>query len=172
MEASFPVISENLSTERNPSDRSICSQIISSDQDLLFVETRPIEPSNRCLPTKLVPRETLCFSPILHDLKSFEQSPERQSIYDDPSNASLVITTVWYPEAIRMSIQQPILLTWRRDLLKSSKGEIHPLVQNKTIKLVAWTVSGLDYNRKEFQGRLPTLSLNQEDQVLTEIMNL
>ena len=46
-------------------------------------------------------------------------------------------TQLWYPEAMRMSIHQPILLNWRRDLLKSRKGEIHSLVQNKTLKLVA-----------------------------------
>ena len=37
MEVSFPVISENFSSEVNPRERSICFQIISSDQDLLFV---------------------------------------------------------------------------------------------------------------------------------------
>ena len=94
MEASSPVISENLSTDGNPRDRSICFQIISSDQDLLFVETRSIEPSGKCLPTKLVPQESLFFSPILHDPKGFEQSPQRQSTYDDPCNSSLAITTV------------------------------------------------------------------------------
>ena len=46
-------------------------------------------------------------------------------------------TQLWCPEAMRMSIHQPILLNWRRDLLKSRKGEIHSLVQNKTLKLVA-----------------------------------
>ena len=94
MEASSPVISENLSTDGNPRDRSICFQIISSDQDLLFVEARSIEPSSRCLPTKLVPQESLCFPSILHDPKGFEQSPQRQSTYDDPCNSSLAITTV------------------------------------------------------------------------------
>ena len=94
MEASSPVISENLSTEGNSRDRSICFVNISSDQDLLFVEARSTEPSSRCLPTKLVPQESLCFSPILHDSKSFEQSPERESTYDDPCNSSLAITTV------------------------------------------------------------------------------
>ena len=54
METSSPVISENLSTEGNPRDRSICFQIISSDQDLFYVETRSIESSGKCLPTKLV----------------------------------------------------------------------------------------------------------------------
>ena len=37
---------------------------------------------------------------------------------------------------------------------------------------MAWTVSGSDYKRKEFQGSLPTSSLNQEDQILSQIMNL
>ena len=43
---------------------------------------------------KLVSQESLCFSPILHDPKNFEQSPERESTYDDPCNSSLAITTV------------------------------------------------------------------------------
>ena len=60
-------------------------------------------------------------------------------------------------------------MNWRRDLLKSPNGEIHPLVQNKTLKSVLWTVSRLDY-KKKFQRRLPTLSLSQ-DQVLTQFMN-
>ena len=78
---------------------------------------------------------------------------------------------LWYPEVMKMSMQQPILLTWRRYILKNPKGEIHPLVQKKPLKLVASTVSELDSKRKGFQGRLPTLLLNQEDQVLTQIMN-
>ena len=59
METSSPVISENLSTEGNPRDRYISFQIILSDQDLLFLEARSIEPSSRCLPTKLVPQESI-----------------------------------------------------------------------------------------------------------------
>ena len=100
MEASSQVISENLSIEGNSRDRSIRFQIISSDQDLLFVEARSIEPSSRCLPTKLVPQESLCFSLILHDPKSFEQSPKREGTYVtpkliyDPYNSSLAITNV------------------------------------------------------------------------------
>ena len=43
---------------------------------------------------------------------------------------------LWYPEAKRMFIQQQILLTWRRDLLKNSKGDFDPLFENKTLKLV------------------------------------
>ena len=92
MEASSPFISENLSTEVNPRNRSVYFQTISSDQDLLFVEARSI--AIRYLPTKLVPQKSLRFSPILHDPKGFEQSPQRKSTYDDPCNSSLATTTV------------------------------------------------------------------------------
>ena len=94
MEASSPVFSGDLSVEESLRDRSICFQIISSDQGLLFVETRSTDPSSRCLPTKLVPQESLCFFPILHDPTGFEQSLERQSTYDDPCNSSMGITTL------------------------------------------------------------------------------
>ena len=68
-----------------------------------------------------------------------------------------------------MSTQQPILLTWRKDLLKNPKGQVRPLVQNKTLKLVARNNSKLDYKRKKSQRRLPNLSLNQENQALTQV---
>ena len=108
--------------------------------------------------------------PHLHDPKGLSK------VLKDKVPMMILVTPawppqLWYPEAMRMFIQQLISLTSRRNLLKNPKGEIHLLVQNKTLKLVAWTVSGLDYKRKEFQGRFPTLSLNQEDQVLTQIMN-
>ena len=80
--------------EESPRDRSIRFQIISSNQDLLFVEARSIEPSSRSFPTKFVPQESLCFSPILHDPKGFVQSPQRQSTYDHSCNYSLAITNL------------------------------------------------------------------------------
>ena len=77
---------------------------------------------------------------------------------------------VWYPNILSMSIKSPILLSLRKDPLKYPKEKIHPLVQNKTLQRVAWTVSGLNYKRKEFLRQFLTLSLCQEDQVLIHIM--
>ena len=70
-----------------------------------------------------------------------------------------------------MLINSPILLPWRKTLLKNPRGEIHPLVQNRTLQLVAWTVSRLDCRRREFDRQLPTLSPGQEDQILMQIMS-
>ena len=168
MVASSPVISENLSTEGNPRDRSICFQIISSDQDLLFVESRSMEPSSRCLPTKLVPQESLCFYPILHDPKGFEQSPQRESAYDDPCNSSLAITAVVPRSNENVRTTANFIDLEERFLKKSKRRNSFPCPkQNFKIS----STDGIRAIRKEFQGRLPTLSLNQEDQVLTQIMN-
>ena len=87
----------------------------------------------------------------------------------------ILITLAWttqvsYPKILNMSINSPILLPWKKDLLKNPKREIHPLVQNRTLKLVAWTVSGIDC-RREFQRQLPILSPSQEDQILMQIMS-
>ena len=158
IEASSPFISENLSNEGDLRDRSICFRTISSDQDLFFVEARSIEASSRCLPTKLVPQKSSCFSFILLDPKGFEQSSQGKSLHDDPCNSNLAITSVERGSNENVHATTNFIdLQERSHLLKNPKGEIHPLVQNKTLKLVSWTVSGLDYKRKKFQGRLPAL---------------
>ena len=73
--------------------------------------------------------------PILHDSKVL-RNVLKKSTYDDFATPAWP-SQLWYSEAMGMSMQQPIFLTWRRDLLKRPKGEIHPLAQNKTLKLVA-----------------------------------
>ena len=79
-------------------------------------------------------------------------------------------TQVWYPKIWNISIKSPNLLSWRKDLMKNLKGQTHPLVQNQTLKLVPWTVSGLNCRSGEFQRQLPTLSQSQEDQILIQVM--
>ena len=70
-----------------------------------------------------------------------------------------------------MLIKSPVLLPWRKDLLKNPNREIHTLVQNRSLKLVARMVSGLDCRRRGFQMQLPTLYPGQEDQILMQIMS-
>ena len=112
MEASSPVISENLSIEGNPRYRSICFQIISSDQYLFFGEARSIELSRRCLPTKLVPQESSCFSLILHDL---------ECSYDDPCSSSLAIATA-IPRSNENDHAATNFIDLRKRSLKKLKG--------------------------------------------------
>ena len=127
-------------------------------QDLIFVEIGSIEPSSICLATILVLQKSLCFSPILLDSKGLEEKSQTKSFDDEPCNSSLTTTTVVPRSKCEFSH------------INQLSTKIH-FSQNKTLRLMGQTASRLDYRRKELQGRLSALSLSQEDQVLTQIMN-
>ena len=68
----------------------------------------------------------------------------------------VIITPAWqsqafYPSLLEMSVQSPILLPPQKDLLQSPRGEFHPLILNKTLKLVAWKISGNQKSCRDFQ---------------------
>ena len=58
----------------------------------------------------------------------------------------------WYPLLLSMSIQTPILLPKSLQLLTSPSGKIHPLIENSSLELVAWLVSGIPCLRRGFQA--------------------
>ena len=98
------------------------------------MEARSIEQSSRCLPTKLVPQESLCFSPILHDPKDFEQSPQRQSTYDDPCNISLAISAV-VPKTNGNLYTATNFIGLEERSLKKSKGRISSPCPKQNFKI-------------------------------------
>ena len=55
------------------------------------------------------------------------------------------------------------------NLLLNEQKEIHLLVANKMLMLVAWKVSGNPLLIQDYQSRLPVLPLVLEDEVQTEI---
>lgn len=64
-------------------------------------------------------------------------------------------TQPWYPQLPQMSIERPLLLSRQNSLLRNPLGRVHLLVENKTLRLAAWKISGLDYLCQEFQKQLP-----------------
>ena len=122
IEASSPVISENLSTEGKPRERSVCFQIISSDQDLLFLETKSLESSSRCLPTNW-------FHKSLYAFPAFCMIPNVLSKALKYEVPMMILVTpawplqLWYPEAKRMSN----LTDLKERSLKNPKIKIIPL---------------------------------------------
>jgi len=76
---------------------------------------------------------------------------------------------VWYPQLIRLSRRNPILLPPEMDLLKGVPKRNHPLLENKTLTLAAWIVSGRVCSHREYQSGLQILSLHQEDRVRMQI---
>ena len=48
----------------------------------------------------------------------------------------------WYSTLLEMSIQDPILLPIIPQILKSSVGNTHPIIQNNSFQLIDWLISG------------------------------
>ena len=70
-----------------------------------------------------------------------------------------------------MAIKDAILLPNYPKVLLSLEGKIHPLIQNSSLRLVVWLVSGKVYLQKGYQNMLPTLFQVPEEQILSKIMN-
>ena len=77
----------------------------------------------------------------------------------------------WYRMLLKMFIKNPILLPIHPKSLVIAEGKINPLIQNSSLRLVAWLVSGEFYFQKGYQKRLSTLSKMPEEQVFSQITN-
>ena len=88
---------------------------------------------------------------------------------------SLILVTLtwqtqsWYPELLRLSVRNPIILPLKEDLLKGPQNQQHPLIQNRTIQLAAWVVSGSVWQRKEYQKEFQTSLSDQEEKLLSQL---
>ena len=56
-------------------------------------------------------------------------------------------TQIWYPELLRLSVRNLIILPLKEDLLKGPQNQQHPLIQNRTMQLAVWLVSGSVWQR-------------------------
>jgi hypothetical protein len=75
----------------------------------------------------------------------------------------IIITPIWqaqpwYAILLAMSTATPILLPPLPNLLTNSKGERHPLIENETLQLAAWKISGKNWKQADFQRELHTSS--------------
>ena len=64
-----------------------------------------------------------------------------------------------------------MLLPDHPKFLRSTEGQINHLIQNSSLRLVAWLASGNIYFQKGCQKVLSTLSQMPEEQLLSQIMN-
>ena len=57
----------------------------------------------------------------------------------------------WYSEVLELSVTEPVLLPQLSNILIKYSGQVHPMVVNQTLRLVAWKLSGKAWSQKEFQ---------------------
>ena len=70
-----------------------------------------------------------------------------------------------------MTIKNPIVIPNHPKVLLRLEGKSHLLIQNSSLGMVAWLVSGKVYLQKGYQKGLSTLSQMLEEQVLRQITN-
>ena len=63
-------------------------------------------------------------------------------------------TQPWFPLLMSMAIQVPLLLPVFPELLSNPSGLVHPLLQDSSLRLVAWLVSGIDSWTPDFRRNL------------------
>ena len=56
----------------------------------------------------------------------------------------------WFPKLLQLAVRNPILLPFRKDLLKNPKGEDHPLLVNSNLRLAADDPPLLDFSISPF----------------------
>jgi hypothetical protein len=61
-------------------------------------------------------------------------------------------------------VDVPRILPYREDLLLDANGEAHPLLTTNALCLIAWRLSGVASEAREFRTRLPTLYWPATDQ--------
>jgi hypothetical protein len=73
----------------------------------------------------------------------------------------------WFPIIMELAVAGPRLLRTLSDLLTSPLGESHPVVQDDSIGLIAWNLSGSTLLRAEFQRTLQPSSSLQHEKIQT-----
>ena len=136
---------------RQTRDRSLCMESVETTKKIHILENRPIQHGERCISNKLVTRFK----------KRFPTSPpfsliDRVLAKFQREKATMILVTpswqtqAWFSKLLDMSIQIPILLPSYPGLLTNPKREVHRLLQNQSLRLVAWKVSEKSYLQKEF----------------------
>ena len=64
-------------------------------------------------------------------------------------------TQSWYPELLRLSVRDQIILPLQDDLLKGPQNQHHPFIQNRTMQLAVWVDSRSVWQRKELFNNRP-----------------
>ena len=65
-------------------------------------------------------------------------------------------------------MRNPIISPLKEDFLKGPQNQQHHLIQNRTMQLAVWVVSGSVWQKEEYQKKLQTLLSHQEENVLSQ----
>ena len=151
-------------------NRPVYFKVIKSTSKLLLLEARSQQSWHRCSSTGMISQKTTCIPSICLDSQSTEKSRGGEKAFSNSSNSNLAEPKL-VPRALTSFMRNSTILPLKEDLLKGPKNQQNPLIQNRTIQLAVWVVSGNVWQRKKYQKGLQTLLSHQEEQVLSQIIH-
>ena len=126
--------SQSLPEIRNRSSRFIRLEGVTPSSIIRCMETRSLQHSYECNVNFSDTGSLSHFCLIPRVLNEIQQ--------DQVHTVTLIRlcwqTKLWYPQLLQMLIRRPILIPSLTSLLVDPKENLHPLVLNKTLILVAW----------------------------------
>ena len=172
MEIKSQDVSETVLCKGSFRNRSVCQQNDNSARSVLLLRNRPLESGNRCISTKLEESKGICISPLFPSGSSSEKSPERAS--KPFSNcASMAVTSLVSTPVADVHKKSDFVAKVAKlgKTVKKSSWEKSLIVQNNSLQLVAWTVSGESCLQMEYRKNLPSLSLRLGEREQSLITN-
>lgn len=116
---------------------------------------RPFQQGQGCFSGKVEAPLRLCNPFIRIDRQGPEESAGGESRHDtyNPCLANITLVSDGSQNVGAQSLIHPR----RTDLLRSPKGEYHPILKGNKLKLLAWNISGMLWKQTKYQEGLPTL---------------
>ena len=167
METLTKSFSTSYPEEGNAKKIFVCIKAVSPTTSVLCLETRPFQSGIGALQQIWGNHFLYAFPPFCLTLQVL------QKVSYDQTEKMLLVTPTWqsqilYPLLLEMSTVSPLLLPKNTSLI-NPRGEVHPLMANRTLRLAVWTIYRKDYLKREFQKQLPNLLQIQDEQIYSQI---
>ena len=127
-------------------------------------QTKFVRSGDKCIATRMV-KSVSVYLPTFLLINRALTKIEHKMLLATPAWPSIS----WYPTILGMAIEQPLILPQDHQFLVNPQQKPHPLVINKSLKLMVWTVSGFGYLREEFQRQFPNLCQISDSQAHWQI---
>ena len=90
------------------------------------------------------------FSPIFSNGKNIKEDYNGENY---PNTNYTWQSQAWYRCSCKFAIFNRILLLSKSTILTNSQGESYPLVESKSLQLVAWLISGISLKQNVYQEK-------------------
>ena len=164
LQTSAESLPENNQTLRNPNSRSICLQAVSPTSQIYGTEARSKQFCNRCNASGLEQNVWFWIPTPQLDRSGGKHGSSEKCRSNDTSNTHMADTTLVYSPT-KTALTTSIAFTSPPKPITNPLREKHPLVKTRSLRLVAWKITGKPWKSKGFPAAWSNLSHGLGEQV-------